>query len=284
MDFRHLLGRTGSFSIRRFNNSGAFLAERENLAADAPCLLLIGPEIPLGARVGDELSAFVYLDSEGRPLATTRTPKLQLGEVRFLRVTSVTGFGAFVDFGLQKELLVPFAEQTKEHFVGAFEPIGLYLDPSGRLAGTMRVREILARNQVELAVDSWVEGEAWRNDPEIGLFAIIERRSVGLVPAEEPHRLARGEATRFRVTHVHPDGKVDLSLRAHAHEELERDAAAVLAVLRRPNAPSVGDHSSPDELRTFFGLSKKAFKRAAGRLLKQQLVELDERGFLVAKR
>jgi len=283
MDFRHLLGRTGSFSIRRFNNSGAFLAERENPAPDAPCLLLIGAEIPLGARVGDELSAFVYLDSEDRPLATTRTPKLQLGEVRFLRVTSVTDFGAFVDFGLQKDLLVPFAEQTKELRVGDFEPIAVYLDPSGRLAGTMRVSELLSDNRAQLAVDVWVEGEAWRNDPEIGLFAIIERRSVGLVPAEEPHRLSRGEAARFRVTHVHPDGKVDLSLRAHAHQELESDAAAVLAVLRRPNAPKVGDHSSPDELRALFGLSKKAFKRAAGRLLKQRLAELDERGFLVAK-
>ncbi len=284
MAFAHLLGRTGSFSIRRFNNSGAFLAERENPAADAPCLLLIGAEIPLGARVGDELSAFVYLDSEDRPLATTRTPELELGEVRFLRVTSVTSFGAFCDWGLQKELLVPFAEQTKDLRVGDREPIGVYLDSSGRLAGTMRVSEILSDNLPKLALGSWIEGEAWRNDPEIGLFAILQRRSVGLVPREEPHRLSRGEAARFRVVHVHPDGKVDLSLRAHAHEELERDAQAVLAVLRRAGAPKVGDQSNPEELRALFGLSKKAFKRAAGRLLKEQLAELDQHGFLVPRR
>lgn len=283
MDFAHLLGRTGSFSIRRFNNSGAFLAERENPAPDAPCLLLIGAEIPLGARVGDELGAFVYLDSEGRPLATTRTPKLELGEVRFLRVTSVTSFGAFADWGLQKDLLIPFAEQTKDLHIGSVEPIGVYLDPSGRLAGTMRVSEILARARPQLEVSAWVEGEAWRNDPDIGLFVILERKAVGLVPATEPHRLSRGESARFRVTHVQPDGKVELSLRAHAHEELEKDAEVVLAALRRASPPKIGDHSSPEELRSLFGLSKKAFKRAAGRLLKQGLAELDARGCLVAK-
>src|SRR4051812_10645578 len=141
--FRHLLGRTGSFTIRRFNASGAFLGESTDERADAPCLLLIGSEIPLGARVGDALEAFVYLDSEGRPLATTRKSKLSLGEVTFLQVTACASFGAFVDWGLQKELLVPFAEQTKDLHVGSVEPIGLYVDHSGRLAGTMRVSELL---------------------------------------------------------------------------------------------------------------------------------------------
>jgi predicted RNA-binding protein (virulence factor B family) len=281
MPFQHLLGRSCSLTIRRFNASGAFLGESADERPDAPCLLLIGSEIPLGARVGDVLEVFVYLDSEGRPLATTRKAKLSLGEVAFLRVTDGASFGAFVDWGLQKELLVPFAEQTKELQIGWREPIGLYIDDSGRLAGTMRVSELLDLDQPTFSAESWVEGEAWRNDPEIGLFVIIERRFVGLVPAREPHRLERGQAARFRVTHVLPDGKVELSLRAHAHEELEGDARAVLGVLSRPGAPRVGDHSSPEELRAVFGLSKKAFKRAAGRLLKQRLVEIDEHGCLV---
>ena len=279
--FQHLLGRSSAFTIRRFNASGAFLAESSDERADAPCLLLIGSEIPLGARVGDALDAFVYLDSEGRPLTTIRKPKLHLGEVAFLRVTALASFGAFVDWGLQKELLVPFAEQTKELRVGLLEPIGLYVDDSGRLAGTMRVSELLDLEEPNFSVDSWVEGEAWRNDPEIGLFAILERRFVGLVPVVEPHRLTRGQAARFRVTHVQPDGKIELSLRAHAHEQLEGDAQVVLAALGRPDTPRVGDHTSPDDVRALFGLSKKAFKRAAGRLLKQQLVKLDEHGCLV---
>jgi len=281
LPFQHLLGRSCSLTIRRFNASGAFLGESCDERADAPCLLLIGSEIPLGARVGDVLDVFVYLDSEGRPLSTTRKPKLGLGEVAFLEVTDCASFGAFVDWGLQKELLVPFAQQTKDLRVGQREPIGLYIDDSRRLAGTMRVSELLDLDQTSFSVDDWLEGEAWRSDPEIGLFVIIQRRFVGLVPVAEPHRLKRGQAARFRVTRSFVDGKVELSLRAHAHEELASDAEAVLSVLTRAGAQKVGDHSSPEELRALFGLSKKAFKRAAGRLLKQRAVELDERGCLV---
>jgi len=284
MDFSQFLGRPCTLVFRRFNASGGFLGDPADERADAPCLLLIGSEIPLGARVGDSLDVFVYLDSEGRPLATTRQPKLSLDEVAFLRVTDCASFGAFVDWGLAKDLLVPFAEQTKDLHVGSYEPIGLYVDDSGRLAGTMRVAERLDLEAATYERDSWVEGEAWRNDPEIGLFVILERRFVGLVPAAEPHRLTRGQAARFRVTHVFPDGKLELSLRAHAHEELESDAQAVLDIVSRPNPPRVGDHSSPEQLRELFGLSKKAFKRAAGRLLKQQLVELDAQGCLVKAR
>lgn len=281
MALEDTLGRFCTLTIRRFGSPGAFLAEPSDERPDAPCLLLIGSEIPLGAQVGDALEVFVYLDSEGRPLATTRQAKLSLGEVAFLRVTDCAKIGAFVDWGLAKELLVPFAMQTKELHVGSIEPIGLYVDDTGRLAGTMRVSEMLDLSEPRFVQDSWLEGEAWRNDPDLGLFVIIERKFVGLVPASEPHRLSRGQAARFRVSSLLADGKVELSLRAHAHEELENDARVVLEALSRPRAPRVGDHSSPEELRALFGLSKKAFKRAAGRLLKQRLVELDGEGCLV---
>lgn len=284
--FKSLLGRKATLVIRRFTSSGAFLGQGNAPADDAnePCLLLIGSEIPLGSQVGDALDVFVYMDSEDRPLATIRTPKLSLGEVAFLRVTAITTFGAFVDWGLAKELLVPFKEQTRELHLGSREPIGLYVDDTGRLAGTMRVAEMLDAEPATFSEGSWVEGEAWRNDPEIGLFAILERRFLGLVPATEPHRLTRGQAARFRVSQLHPDGKVELSLRAHAHEELENDAQIILRILSKPGAPRVGDHSSPEQLREVFGLSKKAFKRAAGRLLKQGLAALDAQGCLIKAR
>jgi predicted RNA-binding protein (virulence factor B family) len=275
MSFDELLGRSATLAIRRFGSPGAFLAigEKEDL-------LLIGSEIPLGAKEGDEVDVFVYLDSEGRPLATTRVPKLELGEVAFLEVTALTDFGAFVDWGLQKELLVPFAEQTADMRVGSRYAIGLYVDETGRLAGTMRVSEMLGGDKVEWKLDEWVEGEAWRVDPEIGLFVIVERAFVGLVPAGEPQGLARGDAARFRVTNVLPDGKIELSLRGHAHEELANDAQRILAVLAKPKTPKVGDRSSPEEIKDLFGLSKKAFKRAVGRLLKEGSVAIDGEGFV----
>jgi len=178
---------------------------------------------------------------------------------------------------------VPFAEQTRDVHVGERHPVGLYLDDRGRLAGTMRVSEFL-RDEGDYDLDEWVEGEAWRNDPDIGLFVILERREVGLVPAYEPHGLSRGEAARFRVANILPDGKIELSLRGHAHEEIENDAARVLAVLERPGAPKVGDRSSPEEIRSLFQLSKKAFKRAVGHLLKERVVAIDRQGFLVPNR
>jgi hypothetical protein len=164
-------------------------------------------------------------------------------------VTDVTRFGAFVDWGKPKELLVPYAEQTCDMRVGQRYAIGLTVDDAGRPAGTMRVSEML-RSKGDFAPDQWVDGEAWRNEPEIGLFVIVERAFVGLVPASEPHSLSRGETARFRVAHVLPDKKIELSLRALAHEELEGDAERVLDVLAKPGAPRLGDRSSPEEIRS----------------------------------
>lgn len=275
MSIDELIGHFATLPIKRFGPPGAFLA-----AGPEETLLLIGSEIPQGAVEGQELDVFVYLDSEDRPLATTRVAKLELGEVTFLEVTALSEYGAFVDWGLAKDLLVPFAEQTADMHVGTRYPIGLYIDRSGRLAGTMRVSEML-RGKAEWKLDEWVEGEAWRWDRTIGLFVIVERGYVGLVPAGEPHRLTRGEKTKFRVSNVLPDGRIELSLRGHAHEELATDAARILEKLRGADAPRIGDKSSPDDIRDAFGLSKKAFKRAVGRLLKDGSVAIDAAGFLV---
>ena len=275
-----LLGRSSELRIERVEKAGATLS----LAAGGSGVLLPAGEVPRGAKVGDRLEVFVYLDSDDRPVATTREPKLELEEVAFLEVTALTDFGAFVDWGLPKELLVPFARQTRELTVGKREPIGLYLDSSGRLAGTMRVTEMLSTDGTEFELDEWVEGEAWRNEPEIGLFVIVERRFVALLPSSEPHQLSRGQAARFRVSTRRADGKFELSLRAHAHEELADDADKILSLVKARPSLRVGDRSSPEEIRKLFGLSKKAFKRAVGGLLKRGDIELDDNGWLKLSR
>lgn len=281
MPFAALLGRIVSLPVWRFGPPGAFLAVDASAAVPAaPTLLLPRSEVPNDAVEGTPLDVFVYLDSEDRPIATLRRPAVLLGEIAFLRVTDVNRFGAFVDWGLPKELLVPYAEQTRDVHVGEQHPIALYVDDTGRLAGTMRVSERL-RAEGSFELDQWVSGEAWRTEPGIGLFVIVERTCVGVLPEGEPHALERGEPARFRVTSVLPDGKFELSLRGHAHEELDDDASHILETLGLPELPKVGDKSSPDEIRAWFGLSKKAFKRGVGRLLKRRAVRLDEGGFLV---
>lgn len=284
MPHEALLGRIAPLTIRRFASPGAFLAlDDDDRSAEARVVLLPGAEVPEGAREGDTLEVFIYLDSEDRPVATLRTPKVMLGEVAFLRVTATPAIGAFVDWGLAKELLVPYKEQTRRLVVGERHPIGLYVDSSGRLAGTMRVSELL-REKGEFELDEWVVGEAWRKEPGLGVFAIIERSFVGRLPEEEPNTLARGDEARFRVANILPDGRIELSLRGPAHEEIARDAQAICDALGRPDAPKLGDRSSPELIRTAVGLSKKAFKRAVGRLLARRAVTVDDAGFLVLKR
>lgn len=283
MSFVDLLGRFATLTICRFGPPGALLTrDMGDARPGAPTLLLPGAEIPEGAAVGDQLEVFVYLDSEDRPIATLRTPKLSLGEVAFLAVTDVGKFGAFLDWGLAKELLLPHAEQTRDVQQGDRHPVGLYVDETARLAATMRIAELLS-NGGGLPLDSWVEGEAWRNEPGLGVFVILERRFLGLLPAHEPNRLQRGEHAKFRIANLLPDGKVELSLRGHAHEELEADARRILEMLRAPGAIKLGDRLEPSAIVASVGLSKKAFKRAAGRLLKRGDVTLDKDGWLVPK-
>lgn len=283
MAYDDLLGRVVTLPVRRFGPPGAFLAVDPDDRGSDRVLLLPGAEVPEGTREGDSLDVFVYLDSEDRPIATTRTPRLTMGRVAFLTVTAITRVGAFFDWGLPKELLVPFAEQTRDVRAGERHPIGLFLDASGRLAGTMRVSEML-RAIGEFDPDEWVIGEAWRKDPEIGVFVIVEKRFVGLVPRSEPTDLARGEEARFRVATVLDDGKIELSLRGHAHQEVDADAEHILARLAQPGTPQVGDRSSPEQIRAIFGLSKKTFKRAVGKLLRDRAVTIDAQGFLLRQR
>jgi predicted RNA-binding protein (virulence factor B family) len=278
-----LLGNRLTLKIRRITDPGAYLVP-EDSTPDEDAILLPAREIPDDARQGSDVLAFVYLDSEDRPIATTREPKLTLGEVRFLEVTAITPIGAFVDWGLPKELLIPFAQQSRELFVGERQPIGLYVDNTGRLAGTMFVTDMLSHRPPKVALDEMIEGEAWRNDPEIGLFAILERSYVGLVPASEPHSLKRGEVAKFRVSSILPDGKLVLSLRQQAHKEIEADAGRIVAVLSRAEPPKVGDKSDPETIRALFGVSKKAFKRAVGRLLKEGAVVLDDDGSVILRK
>jgi hypothetical protein len=188
-------------------------------------------------------------------------------------------FGAFVDWGLPKELLVPFAEQLCELRTGERYAIGLTKDDRGRFIGTQRIASML-RESPPFKVDDWVEGQAWRRDDKLGVFVIVEKQFLGLLPASEPHDLLRGSNARFRVSQVLIDGKIQLSLRRRATEEMQDDAQRVLSKIEREHL-SVGDYTDPARVRAHFGLSKKAFKRAVGRLLKEGLASLDEKGNVV---
>jgi uncharacterized protein len=281
MPIDDLLGRIRPLVVRRLGDPGAFLSE-DLTSENSATYLLPRAEVPPETAVGDTLEVFVSLDSEDRPIATLRAPYLRRDDVGFLEVTAITPIGAFLDWGLPKELLLPFREQTREVREGDRLAVGVFVDNTGRMCATMRIRELL-QDGGDFTVGEWVEGEAWRIDPALGLFVIVERGFLGLLPASEPHRLDRGEKTKFRVSRVYPDRKIELSLRGMAHEELENDGETILRALAHDPPPKISDRSSPDDLRDLLGLSKKAFKRAAGRLLRDGLVDLDKEGYLTIK-
>ncbi len=279
MPLADVLGRCVPLHIVRVGPTAADLALHPG---EPSTLALPRRELPEGLGAGDVVEAVVYLDGEERAAATTQPTRVLRDEVAYLMVTAETRFGVFVEWGPPKELLVPIDEQTRPLRVGERVPIGLLLDDSDRLVGTMKIRELLHAGG-DFTRDEWVEGEAWREEPGLGLFVILERAFVGLLPATEPHRLRAGDAARFRIARVHPDGKVELSLRGLAVDELEDDATRVLAVLSRRGAPRFSDASSPEEIRARFGISKKAFKRAVGGLLKRGAIEFDADGSIVVR-
>jgi predicted RNA-binding protein (virulence factor B family) len=272
------LGHRASLVVRRIDADGVWLALGALEPGDA-VVLLPPNELPEPLPVGGVADVFLYLDSDDRPIATTRTPHMMLGEVAIVTVADIAPFGAFVNWGLKKDLLIPLREQTRPLRIGDRCAVGLYIDDTGRLAGTMRVAEMLTVGG-DHGRDAWVEGVAWREEPGLGLFVILEKRYLALLPASEPHALRTGDAARFRVTHVHPDRKVEVSLRGLKHEELDGDAERLLELLLSPSPPKLGDDSSPEWIRKMLGISKKAFKRAAGRLLRTRRVSIDHEGFL----
>jgi predicted RNA-binding protein (virulence factor B family) len=271
-----LLGDWATLEVDRIAPHGALLVDP--FAPAGETVLLPRGEVPPGLAAGERVRVFVALDSEDRPIATLRPPKLSLGEVAFLTVTDVVPFGVFCDWGVQKELLIPTHNQVTPLRRGERIAVGLVKDDSGRLSGTTRVAELLDSPTRRFAVGEWVHGEAWRKHPDHGVFVILERNAVGLLPADEPNRLERGEAAKFRIARVLPDGKVTLSLRPPGLAGRDVDAEAILAILRSEHPPRVTDDLGPDEVRALFGLSKKAFKRAIGGLLKRGDVVRGEDG------
>lgn len=280
MSLSALYGQYATLTVTRLLSQGAYLALPNALEPETDEVLLPSTELPDNLKTGDALKVFIYLDSEDRPTGTLLTPKLAKGEVGFLKVKDITSFGAFFDWGLLKDLYVPLAEQTKILRIGESYPVYVYVDRTGRLAGTMKISEHLS-DTGPFKKDQWVTGECWRKHPDFGMFVILEKQYAGLLPPHEYNPLKIGEKANFRIALIHEDGKLMLSLRKPAYQEIDSDAALILSALKAPNAPKIGDSLSPERIKNLFGISKKAFKRAVGNLLKQSLVSINPEGYLV---
>ena len=241
-------------------------------------MLLPKKQVPEGTEIGSKLTVFVYKDSKDRLISTTNEPKLELGGLAVLKVAQVGKIGAFLDWGLEKDLLLPFREQTRRVHEGQEVLVALYIDKSSRLCATMNVYEYLEL-QSPYKKDDRVKGTVYEISEEFGAFVAVDNRYSGLVPRKDFHGGAKiGDIVEARVTGVHEDGKLNLSLREKAYLQMDSDAEAVLAVIDEfDGVLPFTDKASPEVIERELHLSKNAFKRAVGRLLKEGKIEITEK-------
>ncbi len=255
---------------------GVYLA-KEQEADPEEKVLLPRKEVPENAQPGDEIEVFLYRDSKDRMIATVRQPKLSLGEVAVLRVKENGKIGAFLDWGLEKDLLLPFREQVRKVQPGEECLVALYLDKSKRLCATMKVYHYL-RTDSPYEKDQKVTGTLYEISDNFGAFVAVDNCYSALIPKKEPLGNARvGDTVEARVTEVLKDGKLSLSLREKAYIQMNEDAQKLLKLLEEQGGElPVGDKSSPEKIKELTGMSKNEFKRAAGNLYKQRLVQVEE--------
>ncbi|MGN0165491.1 MAG: S1 RNA-binding domain-containing protein [Lachnospiraceae bacterium] len=228
---------------------------------------------------GDLVNVFIYKDSEDRPVATTSAPLITLGEIAVLKCKEVTRIGAFLDWGLSKDLLLPFREQTKKVEKGEEVLVALYIDKTGRLCATMKVYHYLHKNS-PYKKDDRVTGTVYEVSGNFGTFVAVDNLYSALIPKKELfHPIPIGAKISARVVNVLEDGKLTLSCREKAFLQMDADARLIMLSLKSAGGfLPFHDKSTPEEIKARFGLSKAAFKRAIGTLYKNGEISISDKG------
>lgn len=269
------LGEIQVLTVMRQVDFGVYLASSQ---CPEERVLLPKKQVPEGVMIGDELEVFLYKDSKDRLIATTAMPKLTLGKMALLTVKEVTKIGAFLDWGLEKDLFLPFRQQTRKVHAGEECLVGLYTDKSERLCATMNVYEYLSTDSPYQKGDQ-VKGRVYQVSENFGAFVAVDDKYSALIPKKEFFGQAKvGDIVEARVTSVKPDGKLDVSIREKGYLQIYEDAKAVMQVIEEfDGVLPFTDKVSPEVIQREFSLSKNAFKRAVGHLLKEGLIEITEK-------
>lgn len=270
------LGERQTLTIVKKVEFGVYLAESKDNAEEK--VLLPVKQVPEGAMPGDVVEVFVYRDSKDRMIATTNTPKLKMGEVAELAVAQVGKFGAFLDWGLEKDLLLPFKQQKKRVQPGDKVLVSLYIDKSGRLCATMNVYENL-RCDSPYKKNNQVTGRVYEISDNFGAFVAVDNIYSALIPKKELYgKVMPGEDVTARVTQVKEDGRLDLSIREKAYLQIEKDAEEILKIIDSYDGVlPFNDKVSPEIIKRETGMSKNEFKRGVGNLLKNGLIEITDK-------
>lgn len=269
------LGETQRLIVVKQADQGVYLAE--NRERDSERVLLPIKQVPEGTRPGSELEVFLYRDSKDRLIATVNRPLIKLNETAVLRVKEVTKIGAFLDWGLEKDLLLPYKQQTKKLHEGEECLVALYIDKSSRLCLTMNVYDYLDADSNYTAGDR-VEGRVYLISDNFGAFVAVDDEYSALIPVKELYGDVKiGDIVKARVTEVKEDGRLSLSIREKAYIQMDEDAERVMKVIEAfDGVLPFNDKASPETIKREFNMSKNEFKRAVGRLYKERRVEITD--------
>lgn len=271
------LGELQELEMAKSTDFGIYLKEPGSQTEER--ILLPKAQVPQNIKTGDTLTVFLYKDSDDRPIATTLTPKITLGDTALLQVKEITPIGAFLDWGLAKDLLLPFKEQTERVHMGEQVLVALYIDKSTRLCATMKVYDYLKQDSPYKKGDK-VIGTVYEVIKNFGAFVAVDNCYSALVPEKELKTVLKaGDSVEARVTSVKEDGKLDLSLREEIPIQIDADAALVYKLLEEAGGfLPYHDKTDPSLIAEKFGLSKNAYKRAIGRLMKEEKVRITAEG------
>ena len=269
------IGKRQLLEVVRKKEFGVYLGEK---AGADQAVLLPRKQVPEGTETGDKLDVFIYKDSSDRLIATTAQARLQVGETAVLKVKEVGKIGAFLDMGLEKDLLLPFKEQTHRVRAGEECLVALYVDKSMRLAATMKVYPYMS-NESPYKKDDKVTGTVYEINENLGAFVAVDNKYYGLIPDKELYGdIHEGDQVEARVLKVREDGKLDLSPREKAYVQMDADSKLVLKVIDEyEGVLPFNDKVSPEIIKREFHLSKHAFKRAVGRLLNEGKIMITEK-------
>lgn len=269
------LGKKQILSVVKKVEFGVYLADLTE--GEEEKVLLPAKQVPSDCERNDSLTVFVYRDSKDRLIATTREPVLEVGGLALLTVKELGKFGAFLDWGLEKDLLLPFKEQTAPVQAKDQCLVTLYIDKSNRLCATMKVYHHL-KTDSPYTKDDQVEGLVYEISKNFGIFVAVDNCYSGLIPKKEPAEGIRvGDRIQARVTEVKEDGKLSLSLRNKAYLQTEQDTEKLMRLIEQGGGIlPFNDKAEPELIRKETGMSKNEFKRAVGRLYKQRLIMIEK--------
>lgn len=270
------LGEYQELIVKKKVDFGVYLVEREQ---DEKKVLLPEKQVPEGTKVGDRIRVFLYKDSKDRLIATTNEPKLTLGGIAVLRVLEVGKIGAFLDWGLEKDLFLPYKEMTTKVQPEDEVLVTLYIDKSSRLCASMKKLYDLLSTNSPYRKDDVITGRVYEFSDNFGTFVAVDDRYSAMIPrSEDTSHLRIGDVIEAKVLHVKEDGKLDITLREKAYLQMDADAEKVMQVIEEfAGVLPFSDKASPEVIKRETGLSKNAFKRAVGRLYKERRVEITEK-------